>query len=114
MDPAVVWNKLSGQFQRKGGLTNSLSGRSCSPCTKLSDSGSMSKYIKNMMTEISDEVAVIAERISDEDEVVYIPACRAIRKLKCIGECPGEWVRHCNSPGNDDRTFARRRTETEW
>ena len=40
---------------------------------KLRDSGSMREYIKKM-TEIFDELAVIAEPISDEDKVVYLLA----------------------------------------
>ena len=37
---------------------------------KLSDSGSMNEYIKKM-TEIYDELGVIAEPVSDEDKVMY-------------------------------------------
>ena len=40
---------------------------------KLSDSGSMREYIKKM-TEIFDELAVVADAISDEDKVVYLLA----------------------------------------
>ena len=40
---------------------------------KLSDSGSMNDYIKKM-TEIFDELAVIADSVSDEDKVVYLLA----------------------------------------
>ena len=38
---------------------------------KLSDSVSMTEYIKKM-TEIFDELAVIAKPVSDEDKVVYL------------------------------------------
>ena len=40
---------------------------------KLSDSGSMREHIKKI-TEIFDELAVIAEPISKEDKVVYLLA----------------------------------------
>ena len=40
---------------------------------RLSDSGSMREYIKKM-TEIFDELAVVAEPVSDEEKVVYLLA----------------------------------------
>ena len=40
---------------------------------KLSDSESMNDYIKKN-TEIFDELAVIADSVSDEDKVVYLLA----------------------------------------
>ena len=72
VDPAAVWNKLSGQFQKKT-WANKLSLRKKLFSMKLSDSGSMNEYIKKM-TEIFDELAVIAESVSDEDKVVYLLA----------------------------------------
>ena len=72
MDPAAVWGKLSGQFQKKT-WANKLSLRKKLFTMKLRDSGSMREYIKKM-TEIFDELAVIAEPISDEDKVVYLLA----------------------------------------
>ena len=72
VDPAAVWKKLSGQFQKKT-WANKLSLRTRLFTMKLSDSGSMREYIKRMM-EIFDELAVIAEAISDEDKVVYLLA----------------------------------------
>ena len=71
-DPRAVWQKLSGQFQIKT-WANKLSLRKKLFTMKLSDSGSMREYIKRM-TEIFDELAVIAEPISDEDKVVYLLA----------------------------------------
>ena len=72
VDPAAVWKKLSGQFQKRT-WANKLSLRKRFFTMKLSDSGSMKEYIKKM-TEIFDELAVIAEPISDEDKVVYLLA----------------------------------------
>lgn len=71
-DPAAVWNKLSGQFQKKT-WANKLSLRKKLFTMTLSDAGSMGEYIKKM-TEVFDELAVIAEPISDEDKVVYLLA----------------------------------------
>ena len=72
VDPAAVWTKLSGQFQKKT-WANKLSLRKKLFTMKLNDSGSMREYVKKM-TEIFDELAVIAEPISDEDKVVYLLA----------------------------------------
>ena len=69
-DPAAVWKKLSGQFQKKT-WANKLSLRKKLFTMKLC--GSMREYIKKM-TEIFDELAAIAEPISDEDKVVYLLA----------------------------------------
>ena len=71
-DPAVVWTKLSGQFQKKT-WANKLSLRKRLFTMKLSDSGSMREYIRKM-TEIFDELAVVAEPVSEEDKVVYLLA----------------------------------------
>ena len=71
-DPAAVWRKLSGQFQKKT-WANKLSLRKKLFTMKLGDSGSMREYIKKM-TEIFGELAVVAEPISDEDKVVYLLA----------------------------------------
>lgn len=40
---------------------------------KLTDYGSMREYIKRI-TEIFDELAVVAEAVTDEDKVVYLLA----------------------------------------
>ena len=71
-DPAAVWKKLSGQFQKKT-WANKLSLRKKLFTMKLCDSGSMREHIKKM-TEIFDELVAIAEPISDEDKVVYLLA----------------------------------------
>ena len=63
-DPAAVWKKLSGQFQKKT-WANKLSRRKKLFTMKLSDSGSMREHIKKM---------AIAEPISDEDKSVYLLA----------------------------------------
>ena len=70
VDPAAVWKKLSGQFQKKS-WANKLCLRKMLFTMKLSDSVSMTKYIKKM-NEIFNELAVIAEPVSDEDKVVYL------------------------------------------
>ena len=67
-DPAAVWKKLSGQFQKKT-WANKLSLRKKLFTMKFCDSGSMRERIKKM-TEIFDELAAIAVPISDEDKVV--------------------------------------------
>ena len=71
-DPAAVWRKLSGQFQKRT-WANKLSLRKKLFTMKLGDSGPMREYIKTMM-EIFDELAIVAEPISDEDKVVYLLA----------------------------------------
>ena len=55
VDPAAVWGKLSGQFQKRT-WANKLSLRKKLFTMKLRDSGSMREYM-----EIFDELAVIAE-----------------------------------------------------
>ena len=72
VDPAAVWRKLSGQFQKKT-WANKLSLRKKLFTIKLNNSGSMREHIKKM-TEIVSELAVIAEPVSDEDQVVYLLA----------------------------------------
>ena len=71
-NPKTVWEKLSGQFQKKT-WANKLSLRKKLFTMKLSDSGSMREYIKRM-TEAFDELAVVADPVSDEDKVVYLLA----------------------------------------
>ena len=71
-DPAAVWRKLSGQFQKKT-WANKLSLRKRLFTMKLGDSVSMREYVKKM-TEIFDELAVVAEPVSDEDKVVHLLA----------------------------------------
>ena len=71
-DPAAVWKKLSGQFQKKT-WANKLSLRKKLFTMKMSDCGSMKDYIKSMV-EVFDELAVVAEPVSDEDKVIYLLA----------------------------------------
>ena len=54
VDPAAVWRKLSGQFQKKT-WANKLSLRKKLFTMKLGDSGSMNEYVKQM-TEIFNEL----------------------------------------------------------
>ncbi len=65
VDSAAVWNKLSGQFQKKT-WANKLSLRKRLFTMKLGDCGSMNEYVKNM-TEIFSELAVISQPVSDKD-----------------------------------------------
>ena len=69
-DPVAVWNRLSGQFQKKT-WANKLNLRKKLFTMKLSDSGSMKEYIRKM-TEIFHELAVISEPITEEDQVVHV------------------------------------------
>ena len=68
----MVWKKLAGQFQKKT-WANKLSLRKKLVTMKLSDSGSMREYIKDNEGTF-DELAAIAEPITDEDKVVYLLA----------------------------------------
>ena len=61
VDPAAVWRKLSGQFQKKT-WANKVSLRKKLFTLKLGDSGSMNEYVKKMI-EIFSELAVIAEPV---------------------------------------------------
>ena len=71
-DPAIVRKKLAAQFQKKT-WANKLILRKKLFTMKLSDCGSMREYIKKMV-EIFDELAVVAEAVSEEDKVVCLLA----------------------------------------
>ena len=67
-DQTAVWRKLSGQFQKKTWANKLSLRKKLFPMQLLSGSGSMMELVKKM-TEIFDELAVIAEPISEEDKV---------------------------------------------
>ena len=106
VDPAAVWRKLSGQFQKKT-WANKLALRKKLFSMKLSDSGSVNQYIKKM-TEIFDGLAVVAEAVSDEDKVVHLLA-----GLPESYDVLVTALESGTSPGNGDRAIAERRAETE-
>ena len=71
-DPAKVWTKVSEQFQKKM-WANKLSLRKKLFTMKLSDGGSMRQYVKAIVEEFN-ELAVVAEAVTDEDKVIYLLA----------------------------------------
>ena len=71
-DPAVVWEQLARQFQKKT-WANKLCLRKKLYSMRLSEGGSMKDHVKSM-TEIFRELAVIAEPVSEEDQVVHLLA----------------------------------------
>ena len=58
----------------------------------------MREYIKKM-TEAFDELAVIAEPISDENKVVYLLAGLPENYDVLVTMHSGEWIGHCTTPG---------------
>jgi hypothetical protein len=71
-DPAVVWEKLTNQFQKKT-CANKLALRRKLYSLRLKDGESIQKHIKEM-TEIFDGLAVIDGPITEEDRVVHLLA----------------------------------------
>ena len=71
-DPAIVWEQLSQQFQRRT-WANKLRLRKKLFTMRLREGDSMKEHIKRM-TEVFGELAVIAEPVSEEDKVVHILA----------------------------------------
>lgn len=71
-DPAVVWEKLANQFQKKT-WANKLALRRKLYSLRLKDGESVQKHIKEM-TEIFDGLAVIDDPITQEDRVVHLLA----------------------------------------
>lgn len=80
-DPAVVWTKLSDQFQKKT-WANKLALRRC---LKLKEEQSVQEHIKQIM-EIFDELSIVGDAIGNEDRV-----CKSARIVRdaCnrIGSC---------------------------
>ena len=71
-DPAVVWDMLSNQFQKKT-WANKLALRRRLHSLKLKEGQSVQEHIKQI-TEIFDELSVIGDKIENEDRVVYLLA----------------------------------------
>lgn len=71
-DPAIVWEQLSQQFQRRT-WANKLRLRKKLFTKRLKEGDSMKGHIK-WMTEVFGELAVIAEPVSEEDKVVHLLA----------------------------------------
>jgi hypothetical protein len=71
-EPAVVWEKLTNQFQKKT-WANKLALCRKLYSLRLKDGESIQKHIKEM-TEIFDGLAVIDDPITEEDRVVHLLA----------------------------------------
>ena len=71
-DPAVVWEKLTNQIQKKT-WANKLALRRKHYSLQLKDGESIQKHIKEM-TEIFDGLALIYDHITEEDRVVHLLA----------------------------------------
>ena len=71
-DPAVVWEKLSNQFQKKS-WANKLALRRRLYGLKLNDCEPVQQHIKSMV-EIFDELAIVGDPIEEEDRVVHLLA----------------------------------------
>ena len=71
-DPAEVWRKLEEQFQRKT-WSNKLQLRRKLFSLKLEEGESVQEHIKTM-TETFEELAVIGDAVSEEDQVVHLLA----------------------------------------
>lgn len=68
--PAVVWKKLTNQFQKKM-WTNKLVLRRRLYSLKLKEGNSVNRYIK-AMTEIFEELSVISNSIDEEDQIIHL------------------------------------------
>ena len=73
-DPAVVWDKLCEQFQKKS-WANKLSLRRKLYSLRLRNdaSASVQAHVKTMM-EIFDELSIMGDAVQDEDKVVHLLA----------------------------------------
>ena len=71
-DPAIVWEKLANQFQKKT-WANKLALRRKLYSLRLRDGDSIQKHIKDM-TEMFNELAAIDDPITEEDRVVHLLA----------------------------------------
>lgn len=81
-DPAVVWEKLSSQFQKKT-WANKLALRRRLHSSKLKEGQSVQEHIRGL-TELFNELAVIGDKISDEDRCTYWPVCPI--HTKCLSQ----------------------------
>ena len=71
-DPAIVWQKLADQFQKKT-WANKLELRRKLYSLRLKGGSSVQEHIKSM-TEIFDALSVIGDPVSEEDRVVHLLA----------------------------------------
>ena len=71
-NPAVVWRKLAGQFQKKT-WANKLAIQRKLYNLKLKDGQSMQKHVK-MLTEIFDKLSIIGDPLDEENQVVHLLA----------------------------------------
>lgn len=71
-DPAIVWQKLADQFQKKT-WANKLELRRKLYSLRLKGGSSVQEHIKSM-TEIFDALSVIGDPVSEEDRVVQLLA----------------------------------------
>ena len=71
-NPAVVWKKLTDQFQRKTWVNKLVLQRKLYNL-KLKDGQSMQKHVK-MLTKIFDELSIIGDPLDEENQVVHLLA----------------------------------------
>ena len=71
-NPAGVWRKLAGQFQKKT-WTNKLAIRRKLYNLKLKDGQSMQKHVE-MLTEVFDELSINGDPLDEENQVVQLLA----------------------------------------
>ena len=71
-NPAVVWKKLTDQFQRKTWVNKLVLQRKLYNL-KLKDGQSMQKHVR-MLTKIFDELSIIGDLLDEENQVVHLLA----------------------------------------
>ena len=71
-DPKAVWDQLSNQFQKKT-WANKLALRRKLYSMRLAEGQSVDEHIK-VMTEIFNELSVIGDPLSEEDQVIHLLA----------------------------------------
>ncbi len=71
-DPVAVWTTLSNQFQKKS-WANRLALRRKLHSVRLHEGASVQDHVKTM-TELFNELAVVGDKIEDDDRVIYLLA----------------------------------------
>lgn len=71
-DPALVWNKIENQFEKKT-WSNKLNLRRRLHNARLREGGSVQEYLKELV-DIFDELARLGEPLKEEDKVIYLLA----------------------------------------
>ena len=71
-DPAIVWDKLAAQFQKKT-WANKLALRRKLYSLRLKENQSVQLHIKEM-TEVFEELSIVGDPIKEEDRVVHLLA----------------------------------------